>query len=281
MDNRYKRFFLICMMTMTSGIALLSQPVADGKIGVVIELRDKEYGVKTVWIKAVIPNGPAAKAGLLADDEIRTIDGSGTGNLSLARAVEKLGGTPGSIVNICFNRDHKTTCIEVTRAGTVAAINSPDPPGGKKPILPAKNIIVWLNRMLIAYQGDLSDVSGERGELVGGGMYFKNKVACTDFSNQFIDTSNGRFRISGIFAKNGKALLDVMINGINETDSLGAFPARFQAMPPLALKNGDIKYAWLPRTLYPGSSPKALKIYFYLMYRPSNGGLTISVTGFN
>jgi len=76
----------------------------------------KRYGYAAVV--AVIPGGPADKAGVNAGDIIEAIEGKTTRDMSLAEIDGLLAGSPGSVINISLVRPRKAQPIKtaITRA---------------------------------------------------------------------------------------------------------------------------------------------------------------------
>lgn len=69
-------------------------------VAAVIRLQDE-----VLVIAGVLPDGPAETAGLLAGDEILTIDGTPVAGTSLVEAAELLRGAPFSTVELRVRRD--------------------------------------------------------------------------------------------------------------------------------------------------------------------------------
>jgi carboxyl-terminal processing protease len=86
----------------------------------------KRFGYAAVV--AVIPNGPADKAGIESGDIIEAIEGRSTREMSLAEIDGMLTGQPGSVINVSVVRPRKA---EPTKAAVTREIVS-DPPVGNK-----------------------------------------------------------------------------------------------------------------------------------------------------
>ena len=67
-------------------------------------------------IVEVPDNGPAAQAGLRANDYIVSIDGEPVGRMSMQQAIDKLRGPVGSRVELRILRDGASHRVEVERA---------------------------------------------------------------------------------------------------------------------------------------------------------------------
>jgi carboxyl-terminal processing protease len=70
-------------------------------VGLGVELKAEE---NALLIVKVIPEGPAAKAGIMAGDRITAVDGVATDTISSERAAEMLKGEQGSVVSVRINR---------------------------------------------------------------------------------------------------------------------------------------------------------------------------------
>ena len=86
----------------------------------------KRFGYAAVV--AVIPNGPADKAGIESGDIIEAIEGKSTREMSLAEIDGMLTGQPGSVINVAVVRPRKA---EPTRTAVTREIVS-DPPVSDK-----------------------------------------------------------------------------------------------------------------------------------------------------
>jgi hypothetical protein len=108
---------------MVVSIAVSAQPVPDGKIGAEIVIRmDSVLGHSIVWIKRVVPGGPAALAGLRESDHLISIGKKSTAGITLTDAISTLGGQPGTLVPVCYTRQgQQLRCVDIKRAGTAAA----------------------------------------------------------------------------------------------------------------------------------------------------------------
>lgn len=97
---------------------------AFGGVGIVVGMRDN-----VLTVVAPMEDSPAYKAGVLAGDKIVKIEGKSTEKVTLAEAVKKLRGEPGTDVNISFLRpatgqvsDHSLT-RSIIKVDTVKDIN--------------------------------------------------------------------------------------------------------------------------------------------------------------
>lgn len=88
-----------------------------GGIGIVMEFKDIEEAKKNrgiLVVAKVMPNGPAAKAGLAAKDEITHVDGKPLFGLSLAECSKYLRGEPNSKVVLTIRRPSSGHVFDVT-----------------------------------------------------------------------------------------------------------------------------------------------------------------------
>lgn len=84
-------------------------PNAKANIGAVVS---KRFGYAS--IVAVVPGGPAEKAGLQDTDIIETIEGKSTRDMSVAEVRSRLSGQPGSTVNVEIVRAQRAEPQKVT-----------------------------------------------------------------------------------------------------------------------------------------------------------------------
>lgn len=91
-----------------------SNPNASGSafIGIVPEDSTDPAGVTIVRLQA---SGPAARAGLQADDVITAIDGTKTDSVATLRSV-LADHKPGDVLKVTYTRDGKSATLEVTAA---------------------------------------------------------------------------------------------------------------------------------------------------------------------
>ena len=89
-----------------------STPNASGSafIGIVPEDSTDPAGVTIVRLQA---SGPAARAGLKADDVITAIDGTKTDSVATLRSV-LADHEPGDVLKITYTRDGKSATLDVT-----------------------------------------------------------------------------------------------------------------------------------------------------------------------
>lgn len=88
-----------------------------GGIGIVMEYKDIEEAKKNrsvLVVAKVMPNGPAAKAGLAAKDEITHVDGKPLFGLTLAECSKYLRGEPNSKVVLTIRRPSSGHVFDVT-----------------------------------------------------------------------------------------------------------------------------------------------------------------------
>ena len=76
-------------------------------------------GGNGVTFGGVVPGNPAALAGLRAGDRIVSIDGEEIAGLSLADAIQRLRGDPGTVVGVTVERGGETLDVPITRAAIV------------------------------------------------------------------------------------------------------------------------------------------------------------------
>ena len=93
---------------------------AKGKVGAAIS---KRFGYAS--IVAVIPGGPADKAGLTDTDILESIEGKSTREMSLAQIHGLLSGEPGSVVNVSVVRAQRAEPQKMTITREVVSIPAP------------------------------------------------------------------------------------------------------------------------------------------------------------
>jgi carboxyl-terminal processing protease len=96
-------------------------------IGIIMDLKDAQ-----VIVVSPIPGTPAARAGLLAGDRIRQIDGRPTREMALQRAVSLIRGPRGTVVRLVVARGAQVLDVAITRdviqAPSVSGDEVLDPP---------------------------------------------------------------------------------------------------------------------------------------------------------
>jgi carboxyl-terminal processing protease len=96
-------------------------------IGIIMDLKDGQ-----VIVVSPIPGTPAARAGLLAGDRIRQIDGRPTREMALQRAVSLIRGPRGTVVRLVVARGAQVLDVAITRdviqAPSVSGDEVLDPP---------------------------------------------------------------------------------------------------------------------------------------------------------
>ncbi|MBN2799324.1 MAG: PDZ domain-containing protein [Deltaproteobacteria bacterium] len=83
-------------------------------IGATVNLRDG-----ALWVKALVPGGPAALGGVQVGDVLERIDGVSTVNMALSEAVRRLRGDSGTAVAVSVRRGEAQLTLVLTRASVV------------------------------------------------------------------------------------------------------------------------------------------------------------------
>jgi len=94
-------------------LAELRRGLAGSIVGVGVVIEPFE---QVLFVKQVIPGGPAADAGVQAGDRILAVDGATVRGLSLADAVDKIRGPKGSSLRLMLQRDADEWEATLTRA---------------------------------------------------------------------------------------------------------------------------------------------------------------------
>jgi carboxyl-terminal processing protease len=88
--------------------------------GIGIELGGDPAGGGYPGVITVLPGSPAAAAGVLAGDQIVSVDGKVTSGLELAEVVQMIRGPAGSVVRLTVKRSGKVFNVEVERSQIAA-----------------------------------------------------------------------------------------------------------------------------------------------------------------
>ena len=111
-------------------VALLtfSTAWADSLVGVGLMLRQPPTNGPVI-IQQIVSNSPAAKAGIKPNSRLVSVDGVGTGDISLAKCVNLIRGAPDTQVTlgIVDPASQQTNLVTLTRA----TLQLPRPPPGR------------------------------------------------------------------------------------------------------------------------------------------------------
>jgi len=106
-------------------------PGAMGIIGMSLDHRPRENGRGELVVDRVVPDGPAANAGIRPGDRILEIEGAPTRDMSIADAAHRLRGPVDATVTLVIATGNRPRDVTITRVAPSELWNKVGAPGAE------------------------------------------------------------------------------------------------------------------------------------------------------
>jgi membrane-associated protease RseP (regulator of RpoE activity) len=93
----------------------LGAPAGIGIIGMSLDQRANETGAPELFVDRVVPDGPAATAGIRPGDRLLSIEGISTQGMSIGEAARRLRGPTDASIALLVATDRRSRDVTITR----------------------------------------------------------------------------------------------------------------------------------------------------------------------